>query len=920
MLGRYELGTLLGKGGMAQVFRANDAELSRPVALKVLNLQLSRQPEHRARFLREARVMAALAHENIARVYDTGEEDTWAWMAMELIEGEALDVRLQREPQPTLGWVMDTMRGILAALDYVHAREIIHRDIKPQNILLGADDQVKLVDFGLVKVQDQLNVTQVGIRLGSPRYMSPEAALGQPVTYQTDLFSAGMVLHELLTGRLPMEEIRDQASYDRLKNGITPPPSRFRPGLPDELDQIVLRALAFRPWDRFDSARKFTDALAKVKLPAAEPAPASAESVTEKAKGAHTVIHAAKPGGDVNTVIEAFEKVKPDKHRPRSPQDPHRKRKKHKKRKRRWPLALAFIIAGVGTGMVALVLFVFDRMSPKQPDPHPSAVVSSPRPSLSPSASAGPPPSPGQAGDPRGELAAARAVWNELQKQPGRVSTSEGLDRALTGQRHLEAVLKGLATRTLAAGLGADGRREFFHLLERLDESITRVRDPDSLLQGMMVEEAVLGNPIDIRQRMAGRNARLVMLDRLAAQEGGDPAFWELASRCAFRVGMMVPAVIARYRWQECLAEERQAKGQPQVLVSELRLLSRADQVMLTIALPHQGVNPISGARSPWSAAWDRLANGLSGAAPSAPPSASPAPRASPASAKPVTTLEDSEESRELDNMEDDILSAKPRPTASAGFARTAIRPRAHRMAAPAFDQIVKLVAQVAAVPPEQAAASGALTRTLAAVVEQLNRLRACAHVDEAAIEFYEAGQPNLYATLGRLHAHMARVTRIEGALRNQLLEYTEQLRQLGDGPMDDAAYSISFGQAALLCGHVGIAEDSFLRALSAPLGHPEGRGPSDALSGPALVGLVRAVWMRCEIAGDPGVHRPGLLDNSLMDLDLFRLHVTAGALANLPPAVAAAWQLPGSDLAQLNGWTAKARALLAQRGLIAKK
>src|SRR5438105_2927505 len=115
VLGRYELGTLLGKGGMAQVFRATDTQLSRPVALKVLNYALSRQPEHRQRFLREARVMAGLSHEHIVRVYDTGEDEQWAWMAMELVEGETLDVRLEREPQPSLGWVMDTARGILAA-------------------------------------------------------------------------------------------------------------------------------------------------------------------------------------------------------------------------------------------------------------------------------------------------------------------------------------------------------------------------------------------------------------------------------------------------------------------------------------------------------------------------------------------------------------------------------------------------------------------------------------------------------------------------------------------------------------------------------------------------------------------------------------------------------------------------------------
>lgn len=935
VLGRYELGALLGKGAMAQVFRATDRELSRPVALKVLNQALSRTPEHRQRFLREARVMAALSHENLARVYDTGEEDQWAWMAMELIEGESLDARLLRQPQPSLGWVMDTMRGILAALDYVHAREIVHRDIKPQNILLGADDQVKLVDFGLVKVQDQLNVTRVGIRLGTPRYMSPEAAVGEAVTYQSDLFSAAMVLHELLTGRLPMEEIRDQASYDRLKNGITPPPSRFRPGLPEELDKIVIKALAFRSWDRFDSARKFSDALAKVKLPAHDPAAVSAESPVQKARGGRTVIQSASKPGEANTVIEAFDKVKTEKSK-----DPNRKshRKKHKKRKRRWPLALALLISGVGLGMVALVLYLFDRFNPKQPDPVPTAVVSAP-----PSASASPVPrpSPGQASDPHQELASARAAWAELSRVPAKSTTSEGLNQALTGQKHLEQVLKTLGSQSLLDGLGPDGRHDFFNLLERFDESITRVRDPESLFKGMMVEEAVLGSAIDVRQRMAGRNARLVMLDRISVSEAADPAFWELASRCAFRVGMMVPAVLARYRWQQCLAEERLSKGQPQVVVSELKLLARADQVMLTINLPRSaGVNPISGARSPWTAAWDRLGAGMSGAAvpaasaapatavvPGTPASRAPSPSpgkpapSASASARPlVTTLDDSEESRELDNMEDDILSSRPRAAPSALVARTAIRPRAHRMAAPAFDQVQKLVAAVGKLPPDRAASDGALIKTLTGVIEQLNRLRACARVDEAAIEFYEPGQPNLYDALRQLHTILGTVPRIDGNLRNQLLEYTDQLRQLGDGPMEDAAYSTIFGQAALLCGHVGVAEDAFLKALAAPLGHPEGRGPAEALTGPALSGLARAVWTRCEIAGDPGIHKPGLLDNSLIDLDLFRLHVLAGSLAGVAPQVALNWQLAPAESAQIVAWATKARELLARRGLIQKR
>jgi serine/threonine protein kinase len=928
-LGRYELGPLIGKGGMAQVFSATDQELGRPVALKVLNFQISKQPEFRARFLREARVMAGLSHENIVKVYDCGEDDTWAWMAMELIEGETLEAKLAREPQPPLTWVVEVMRAVLSALDHVHAREIIHRDVKPQNVLLGKNDEIKLVDFGLVKVEDQLNVTRVGIRLGTPRYMSPEAARGEAVTYQSDLFSAGLLLHELLTGRLPMEEIRDQAAYDRLKSGASPHPSRMRPGLPEEMDKVVVKSLAFKSWDRFDNSKKFADALARIKLPSAEPPPSTGQIADRKKRDDRTVVEKVGAGAKDVTVIEEFDKAKEDADREAGKKDKkHRKHKhKHKHKRRRWPVMLGVLTGGIAAAVVAAVLFVYDRTIVRPPKPSPTATASalavrSPTPGPSPSPSSSlVPGSPLPVGDPRTELTRARAVWAEISRPPGKGGTSVGLQLARDGQKHLENVLDVLKEKTLEAGLGADGRREFLHLLDRFDETITRVRDAESLFKGMLVEEAVLGRVIDIRQRIAGKNPRLAMLDRIAAAEASDPQFWELASRCAFRVGLMVPAVLARYRWQETVAQPRRAARGPALLVGELKLLSRADQVMLTIQLPKAaGVAPISSARAPWSAVWDRLAGALAGARP-VPATVAPVAPASPSPKSPGKELgEGTDELNDLERMEDEIIDKKPVVPQGPVVLRTAIRPRQHRMAAPAWQAIEAAIRELRAVPAATAAKDGRLAKAITALIEQMARLRACAKVDEAAIEFYEPGQRALYQALADLHAYLGALPRAEGALRNQLLEYVEALRQMGEIPLDDAGYWVLYGQAGLLVGQLSVAEDAFLHALAAPLGHPEGRGPADVLTGPAFAGLARTVWARFEANGDPGPTKPSLLDHTLIDLDLFRLHVIELGLSGLPAPVLAGWSWTPADAKLLATHAARARAILVRRGEIAPK
>jgi serine/threonine-protein kinase len=207
MLGRYRIDERLGEGAMADVYRAHDPDIDRTVAIKVLKPEFARDPDLGARFLREARAAGALNHANIATIYDVGEAQGVAYIAMELIEGQPLDTVLQQQGRMTYERVLDIGRQLAGALAYAHSCGVVHRDVKPSNILLSADGRTaKLLDFGVARIGDAdpatLARTQVGQLIGTPRYMSPEQALGLPVDHRSDLFSLGVVLYEMVTGKV----------------------------------------------------------------------------------------------------------------------------------------------------------------------------------------------------------------------------------------------------------------------------------------------------------------------------------------------------------------------------------------------------------------------------------------------------------------------------------------------------------------------------------------------------------------------------------------------------------------------------------------------------------------------------------------------------------------------------------------------
>jgi serine/threonine protein kinase len=247
---------------MATVYRARDGELERPVAVKVLAEHLADTPDFHDRFLREARLAAQLSHPNIVQVFDVGEDDGRPFIVMECVEGATLADELKERGQLEPEEVVDLALQICGGLEHAHAAGLVHRDIKPQNLLLGADGTVKIADFGIARAVETTKLTQVGSVLGTAAYLSPEQALGEEVTAAADIYSLGCVLYELLTGRTPyvFETLAELAVKHR--DGSIAPLRELRPDAPERLEAAVMHALARNPDYRPESAAALAEELA----------------------------------------------------------------------------------------------------------------------------------------------------------------------------------------------------------------------------------------------------------------------------------------------------------------------------------------------------------------------------------------------------------------------------------------------------------------------------------------------------------------------------------------------------------------------------------------------------------------------------------------------------------------------------------
>src|SRR5438034_7312434 len=259
---RYRIMRKLGSGGMANVYLAEDQELGRRVAIKVLDDRHASDDQFVERFRREAKAAAALSHPNIVSIYDRGETDGTYYIAMEYLEGPNLK-ELVRQGTPSIRTAITYTREILSALRVAHRRGLVHRDIKPHNILVDAEDRLKVTDFGIAR-SGPSQMTEAGSIIGTAQYLSPEQARGAPVDQRSDLYSMGIVLYEMLTGQVPFTgESPVEIAMKHLSDPPRPP-SLLRPDIPPDLDMVVLRALAKDPEDRYQTASEMDADLARI--------------------------------------------------------------------------------------------------------------------------------------------------------------------------------------------------------------------------------------------------------------------------------------------------------------------------------------------------------------------------------------------------------------------------------------------------------------------------------------------------------------------------------------------------------------------------------------------------------------------------------------------------------------------------------
>ena len=266
-LGPYRVEAFLARGSSGEVYRATDEHLGRNAAIKVLPPWLGEDPRVRDRFLAEARAAASLDHPNVLPVYDAGDQDGTLWIAMRLAEGRDLRELLRREGPLAPERAVALLVGIAAALDAAHARGMLHRDVKPGNILLGPDagrDHAYLADFGLATAAHGRGLTRTGEVLGTIDYVSPEQARGEPLDARSDVWSLAAVLFECLTGEPPFRRDTEVAALTARLEGPAPSPSTVRPGLPAALDPVLARGLARDPAERHPSAGALLGAAAAV--------------------------------------------------------------------------------------------------------------------------------------------------------------------------------------------------------------------------------------------------------------------------------------------------------------------------------------------------------------------------------------------------------------------------------------------------------------------------------------------------------------------------------------------------------------------------------------------------------------------------------------------------------------------------------
>ncbi|HSD85039.1 MAG TPA: serine/threonine-protein kinase, partial [Anaerolineae bacterium] len=295
-LGKYQLREQLGHGGMASVYRAYHPQLDRFVAVKVLRGELVDDPEFLARFQREAKIVASLRHANVVQVYDADMQDSIYYMVMELLEGDTLKARLHdyhaREEQMPMGEVVRVMLDVLDGLAYAHSESMVHRDLKPANVMLTRRGQAVITDFGIAQMVGATRYTMSGALMGTLNYMAPEQGMQNQSDVRSDLYSLGIVLYEMLTGKPPFDADTPLAILMKHVNEPLPIPPTTGVLIPEAFERVLLKALSKNPDDRYQTAEEMAQAIRtaaeeanvqlpdRISLPLSVEAPAAAEPIS----------------------------------------------------------------------------------------------------------------------------------------------------------------------------------------------------------------------------------------------------------------------------------------------------------------------------------------------------------------------------------------------------------------------------------------------------------------------------------------------------------------------------------------------------------------------------------------------------------------------------------------------------------------
>jgi serine/threonine protein kinase len=302
-IGNYQIVSEIGRGGMAIVYKAFQTSLNRYVAIKVLPPYFQHTAEFLDRFKREALAAAQMQHPNIVQIYETGEWNGYHYIVMEYVDGESLHTLMQKRGALDLTTTFNLIAQIGSALDYAHAQGIVHRDVKPSNILVDQRGRALLTDFGIAKAVESTRLTHTGTSLGTPEYMAPEQAEGEPVDARTDLYSLGVILYQMLTGRIPFGGPTPSAIMYGHVHKPPPAPHTLNAAVPPAVESVLLKALAKRREDRFQSASEMVAALRNAmagKPVTPPPIPIGAEST---AKGRSNSMLPIVVGGAIGLMV-----------------------------------------------------------------------------------------------------------------------------------------------------------------------------------------------------------------------------------------------------------------------------------------------------------------------------------------------------------------------------------------------------------------------------------------------------------------------------------------------------------------------------------------------------------------------------------------------------------------------------------------